>query len=157
MDHPPQDWKEYRRLRAYDLHQKGWRSIDIARALDVSPGAISQWLSAARQHGPGALRSRKAPGARPKLAPEQLQQLPALLENGPEHYGFRGNVWTCSRVVQLVKQQFGVQYSSAHMSRILKKIGWTPQKPTTRATQRDEAAITAWREEGWPEIKKSRA
>src|SRR5690625_521037 len=33
---------------------------------------------------------------------------------------------------------------------------WTPQKPITRATQRDEAAIRAWRGECWPEVKKSR-
>ena len=157
MDHPPQDWKEYRRLRAYDLHQQGWRSIDIAHALDVTPGAVSQWLSAARQHGPDALRTRKAPGATPKLPPEQLQQLPHLLEKGPEHYGFRGDVWTCPRVVELMKKQFGVTYSSAHMSRILKRLGWSPQKPLTRATQRDEAAIKAWRDERWPGLKKSSA
>ena len=130
MYYPPQDWKEYRRLRAYDLHQQGWRSIDIARALDFTPGAISQWLSATRDHGPEALRSRKAPGATPKLAPEQLQQLSHLLAKGPEHPGFRGNVWTCPRVVQLVKQQFGVTYSSAHMSRILKRLGWTRRSPS---------------------------
>src|SRR5690554_5831040 len=46
--------------------------------------------------------------------------------------------------------------SSDHMSRILKRLGWTPQKPITRATQRDEAAIRAWRGERWPEVKKSR-
>jgi len=39
---------------------------------------------------------------------------------------------------------------------ILKKIGWTCQKPVVRATQRDEEASKKWLQEKWPEIKKSR-
>jgi transposase len=103
-----------------------------------------------------ALRGKKHPGAAPKLTPEQFSSLTRLLEAGPEAHGFRGEVWTCPRVVEPVRQEFGVSYHPAHMSRILKRLGWPPQKPVRRATQRNEAAIDAWREEVWPELKKSR-
>ena len=37
----PSDWREGRRLRAWALHQQGWKQKDIAVALGVSPGAVS--------------------------------------------------------------------------------------------------------------------
>ena len=65
----PQDWREGRRLRAWELKQQGWKQQDIAKALGVSPGAVSQWLKAAREGGPEALRRHPAPGPQPRLTP----------------------------------------------------------------------------------------
>jgi transposase len=95
------------------------------------------------------------PGARPLLSTEQLAQLVALLLEGSEAFGFRGEVWTCRRVAHVIKDQFGVHYHPAHVSRLLKQLGWSPQKPIVRATQRDEAAIAEWYDQRWPALKKS--
>jgi transposase len=77
-----------------------------------------------------------------------------LLRQGAEAFGFRGAVWTCRRVAGLIAEQFGVRYHRAHVSRLLRRLGWTPQKPIIRATQRDAEAITIWYQERWPAIKK---
>jgi predicted transcriptional regulator len=45
------DWREGRRRRAWELKEAGWKQQDIAAALGVTPGAVSQWLSRARQRG----------------------------------------------------------------------------------------------------------
>src|SRR3954466_5720616 len=95
----PQDWREWRRMRALDLARQGWKQRDIAVALDASKGAVSRWLAAARRGGPEALRSHPAPGAVAKLTPEQLRLIPDFLWHGPEAYGFRGDVWTCEVAV----------------------------------------------------------
>ena len=50
------DWREGRRLRAWELKQEGWKQRDIARALGVSKGAVSQWMKRAKQEGVEALR-----------------------------------------------------------------------------------------------------
>jgi transposase len=84
------DWREGRRRRAWELKQQGWKQIAIAAALGVTPGAVSQWLTRARAGGVVALRRHPAPGPQPKLTPEQLAQIPTLLDRGPEAYGFRG-------------------------------------------------------------------
>jgi transposase len=76
------------------------------------------------------------------------------LAQGAPAFGFRGDIWTAARVAQLIKEQFGVQYHPAHVSRLLRQLQWTPQKPLVRASQRDEAAIEAWYRERWPAIKK---
>jgi len=148
-EHEPHDWKEGRRLRAWELSQQGWKQKEIAAALGVSKGAVSQWLSRAKAEGIEGLRRHPAPGPQPKLSAEQLAQLPQILAQGAEAFGYRGEVWTTQRVAEVIKRHFGVSYHPAHCSRILRALKHSVQKPVERATQRDEAAI-----ERWPELKK---
>ena len=119
----PLDWREIRRLRAWELHQQGWSQRQIAVELGVTQGAVSQWLTRAREGDGGteALRSHPAPGRRTTLTTEQLSQLPTLIARGAEAYGFQGNQWTTIRVAAFLKQQFSVSYHPAHVSRLLRK------------------------------------
>ena len=152
------DWREGRRLRAFELKQEGWSQQRIADALGVSKGAVSQWMKRARQGGGGvqALKRQPAPGASPRLSEGQRRKLPELLERGAEAHGFRGEAWTCERVAIVIRREFGVSYHPAHVSRLLKALKQSPQKPQRRANQRDEEAIERWKEQRWPSLKKGR-
>src|SRR5215204_6528898 len=114
------DWREGRRLRAWELKQEGWRQRDIARALGVSKGAVSQWMKRAQQEGVEGLRHKPPPGTPPRLTDEQRESLAKLLAYDAEAYGFRGKVWTCQRVAALIRRHFGVGYHPAHVSRLHK-------------------------------------
>jgi transposase len=153
-DFIPDDWREWRRLRALHLKQQGWRQCDIAAALGVTEEAVSRWLARARAGGPEALRTRSAPGHPPKLTPTQKRLIPEFLWHGPEAYGFCGQVWTCARIARIIEEEFGVRYHKDHVSRLLKKLHWTPQVPIRRALQRDEEAIQRWRDVIWPELRR---
>ena len=126
------DVREYRRFCAWNLSQQGLTQQQIADTLGVTQGAVSQWLKAARIGGLDALRTKPLPGAPPRLTKEQLAQLPALLVKGAEHYGFRGNLWTRARVKQVIERKFGVVSHVWHLSRLLKQIGWSRQKPVRK-------------------------
>lgn len=141
------DWREGRRLRGWELIQKGWKQTEVAEALGVTQGAVSQWVKRAKERGIWGLKRRKAPGGQARLSVEQKAQLPLLLEQGAEAFGFRGDIWTCGRIAQVVRHTFGVSYHPAHVSRLLKECGWSLQKPVRRASQRDEAAIERWKSE----------
>lgn len=153
----PHDWKEGRRWRAWALAQQGWTQRDIAVALGVTPGAVSQWLKRAREGGVAALRRRRSPGRPPKLTSAQRAQVPTLLARGAAAFGFRGDLWTASRVAAVIETRFGVRYHPTHVSRLLRALGWSPQRPIQRATQRDEAAIERWWTERWPALKRGRS
>ena len=150
----PKDWREGRRLRAWELYEQGWPQRKIAEALGVSEGAVSQWISRGKAQGPEALRHHPSPGAPPKLTPEQRAQLPTLLAKGAEAYGFRDQVWTAARVALLIKREFGVSYHPTHCSRLLHAIKYSVQKPESRASQQDAQAIQTWREQRVAELKK---
>jgi transposase len=141
-------------MRAWELSQQGWSQGKIAEALGVGRPSVCQWLAAARQAGPDALRSRLRVGPPGKLLPGQRYLIADCLWHGAEAYGFRGDLWTCDRVRQVIKEEFGIEYHKGHVSRILKEIGWTPQVPITRAIQRDEGEIQRWRDQVWPELKR---
>ncbi len=149
------DWREGRRLRAWELKQAGWKQRDIARALGVSKGAVSQWMKRAeQQEGIEGLRHRPPPGAQARLSEDERAKLPELLARGAPAHGFRGEVWTCARVAEVIRKEFGVSYHPAHVSRLVRALGLSLQKPIRRANQRDEEAIRRWKEERWPELKK---
>jgi transposase len=150
----PRDWREWRRMRAWELHGEGWTGQEIAEALGVSQAAVSQWLKRAREGGVQALKSQPRAGAAPRLTEEQQAELLEHLTAGAEAYGFYGDVWTLPRIAIVIKKEFGVQYHSSHVGRLLRRLGWSVQKPVIRATQRDEAAIRDWVEKRWPELKK---
>jgi transposase len=146
------DLREWRRLQAVALKRRGWVQRDIADALGASEVSVSRWLARGRVHGPHALLARKASGPAPRLTAAQKAMIPEFLWHGPEAYGFRGRVWTRKRIARVVEEEFGVRYHPAHVGRLLRELGWTPQMPVTRAAQRDESAVEWWREVTWPEL-----
>ncbi|HEX2093429.1 MAG TPA: winged helix-turn-helix domain-containing protein [Longimicrobiaceae bacterium] len=149
------DWREGRRLRAWELHEQGWSQSQIAVALGVTSGAVCQWIRRAREGGgPEALPKRKAPGAQPRLSAEQQSQILEWLREGAEAHGFRGALWTRTRVAVLIERKLGIRYHPGHVSKLLRSWGWNPQKPEKRARQRDEIAIEQWVKERWPAIQK---
>jgi transposase len=148
------DWREGRRLRAFELKERGWKQAHIADALGVSEGAVSQWMKRAREKGVQALRHKPPPGAPPRLSEDERARLPELLAQGAQAHGFRGDVWTCERVAVVIRREFGVSYHPAHVSRLLKKLRLSLQKPERRADQRDEEAIEHWKDQKWPSLKK---
>ncbi len=143
-------WREWRRLRAWRLSRRGWPAHAIAEALGASRAAVSQWLATARKGGRGALLWHRRPGAPGKLTAEQRHLIVDFLWHGAEAYGFRGDVWTGARVAKVIEEELGVHYHRHHVCRMLKRLGWTPQVPITRAIQRNEAEICRWQQEVWP-------
>jgi transposase len=147
--------QEWRRLRAWELWQQDWKQQDIAVALGVTKGAVSQWIKRGREEGETGLRRRIARGAEPRLCAADRARLPELLAQGAPAFGYRGEVWNGRRVAQVIKQVFGVTYHPDHCSRLLRQMGLSVQKPSEQATQRDEAAIQQWKAQHWPALKKS--
>ena len=101
-----------------------------------------------------ALTAHPPNGVSPRLTVEQKAQIPELLAKGAEAYGFRGDVWTASRVAEVIKRTFGVRYHRDHVGKLMREAGWSRQKPVERASQRNEETLKNWSEERWPDIKK---
>ena len=103
-------------------------------------------------------KTKGSGGARSKLNPGQVQRLQQRLEAGPAASGYvEDQRWTLARVVKLIATMFHIRYSPKGASLLLHRMGWTPQMPSHRAAERDEAAIVSWRQRKWPAVKGSRA
>lgn len=149
------DWREARRIKALELRRQGWKQCAIAEALDVTEGAVSQWINRARSGGgKRALRSKPRPGRPPSLDTAQVRRLRAILAMGATKYGFHGEVWTTKRICLVIRKEFSVQYNSNYVAQLLDRLGYSYQVPARLAQQRDDDAIERWRTQRWPELKK---
>jgi transposase len=129
----------------------------VARTLRVSLVSVGRWRRAARDGGGArALRAKPVPGRPPKLSIARRRRLLELLRQGPIHHDFATQLWTLARVAELIENHFGVSYHPSQVWRILRSLGWSAQKPQSRARERDEAAVARWRRVDWPRIKKRR-
>ena len=147
-----------RRAEAIRLLEAGeMKQVEIARHLGVTEAAVSKWKRQLAEEGPQALQMRKATGRPPKLDEAGRQALVKKLEEGALAAGFPTEQWTQSRVKQVIEREFGVVYHQNYISRLLDDLGWSVQKPDSRAIERDEDLIRAWLSRDWPRIKKGAA
>ena len=143
-----------RRLKAATLFDKGRSPAEVARQFGVSCQSASRWHKAWEQGGQSALKKTPKAGRPPRLKPAEVTALKRALKAGPGEHGFATELWTTERVAQVIQNRFGVQYHPDHVGRLLGQIGWSCQRPTTRAIQRDKKAIHRWKQVTWPRLKK---
>lgn len=147
---------EARRMIAANFFEQGLGPAEVARRLDVTHGAASHWKKALEESGRDGLASKPNVGGKPRLSEQDRARLAEMMAQGPRAHGFRSELWTLPRITVLIKKEFGIEYHFAHVSKILKRMKMSPQKPVLRARERNEEKIEQWRTERWPAIKKGR-
>jgi transposase len=145
---------EQRRRQAIALVEQGMRPADAARAVGTSRASVTRWRQAYQKGGSAGLAAKRHPGMKPRLSARQRERLGRLLLEGPQRHGYATELWTLTRVTELIAECFGVFYHPSQVWRILRAMHWSCQKPEHRARERDETAIQHWRQEEWPRIKK---
>jgi transposase len=146
---------EARRLEAVTLLRQDMAQADVARALGVHRQSVSRWARQVAQGGRHALKHPGRAGRKPRLTTVDLRRLERALKRGPAAFGYATPLWTAERVAALIAQECGVHYHPGHVWRILRRLGWSCQRPTGRALERDEQAIRHWKKVRWPQLKKT--
>ncbi len=146
--------REQVRLAAADLIEAGASDREVARRFRVTRMSANRWRRALAAGGRAALLSKGPGGGPAKLSPAQVRELEAVLAAGPAAWGWdEDQCWTLARIAEVVRRRFGVEYTLAGLDLLLHRIGWSVQVPARQATERNEAAIAAWKEVTWLVIK----
>lgn len=141
-------------MQAAEYFAEDVSSAEIARRLRVSRNAVYGWRKAWRAGGAAALASKGPSGAASRLSGKQLARLAEALEQGPAAHGFgEDQRWTLARVADLIARLFHQRYSLRGVSMLLHRMGYSPQMPAHRASQRDEQQVADWRKEAWSRAK----
>ena len=146
---------ERRRLEAARLLQQGVHEAEVARRVGVHRQSVNRWARQLAQGGRAALKRAPRAGRPPQLSAVDRRRIVEGLKRGPEALGYGTSLWTAWRVADLIERECGVKYSTVHAWRVLRALGWTPQRPASRALERNEAAIRRWKRARWPELKKT--
>src|ERR1700681_4335843 len=145
---------ERRRMRAASLLAKGLSQSEVARRVGAHRQSVSKWAAELEAKGRTGLKKAGRAGRKPRLSAAQISQIEVGLKRGPQALGYETSLWTANRVAHLIEQESGVSYPPGHVWKILRRLGWSCQRPTGRALERDEKALQRWKKERWPELKK---
>ena len=141
---------EARRLEGGRLLRGGVRAAEVARRLGVSRTSVMRWQRSVAFGGRRSLRGAPRTGRPPLLNANDQKRLIAALKAGALSQGYRSDLWTLGRVGKLIETLTGQRYSESGVWRLLKRLGFSSQRPSGRAIQRDEAAIQQWKTKRWP-------
>jgi transposase len=144
---------EARRRRALALVQQGLSLNATERRLGCAASSVMRWMRAHHRHGDSGLKVRPAPGRPRRLSARRETRLLRELLRGAQAHGYGTDLWTTKRIAEVIERTFGVRYHRAHVSRLLARSDWSPQKPERRARERDEVAIERWKRTRWPRVK----
>lgn len=146
---------EARRTAAARLFARGETQAAVAEQLQVSRQSVSRWYHQWETGGSRSLKGAGRAGRRPRLTPTDLRRVEKALRRGAPAHGFDTALWTLPRVATVIEQVTGVHYHPGHVWKLLGALGWSLQRPSKRARERDEAAVQQWVAERWPALKKT--
>ncbi|MER7469012.1 winged helix-turn-helix domain-containing protein [Streptomyces sp. NPDC097981] len=142
------------RMQAAKLFEQEVKPPEVAQCLRVSRKSAFRWHQLWRDGGAEALASRGPSGSRCRLSPYCLEKLAGFLEEGPAAHGWvEDQVWTAARVATLIGRKFHVSYSVSGATRLMHRLGFSPQVPARRVAERAQEAVKLWKEATWAEVK----
>jgi transposase len=144
------------RTLAIGALQRGIHPDDVADLYDVGRSTVYNWRKEYLEKGPVALVVKKSPGRTPRLNDKQRERLRKLVvSRDPRQLQFDFALWTRQMVRELIKREFGVDYTLEAVGNILHDLGLSPQRPLTRAYQQNPELVRRWKEEEYPAIHKA--
>jgi transposase len=127
----------------------------VAAGLGINRRTIYRWLAAYHYGGQDALAAKPIPGAPPKLDAKQMAKLARMIrDKTPQQFKFEYALWTLSIIRDLIAQQFDVKLSEVSVGRLMKRLGFSPQRPLYRAWQQNPELVQSWQENDYPKIAK---
>lgn len=154
MKRGPMPTFEVRRRAVDAVLLNGEQAPDVAETFGLGVSTVYRWVKKYSQHeDPEVLRHKKGAGPPQKLGPiEECELIWFVLQPAGE-YGFETDLWTAQRLRVVVQKNFKKRISEDTVLRILRKWGFTYQKPEKRYVQANDEAKRQWIRSTWPEIR----
>jgi len=147
--------KEALRIRAVKQIESGESPESVAEVLGVNRRTVYRWLERAYHGGEQALRNQPKSGRPTKFSVADLQWLSAALRRGdPRQYRFLYALWTRDIVGELLRRERGLRVSDVTVGRVLRRLGFSPQRPLRRAWQQSPEAVEEWKRTTYPQIQR---
>lgn len=144
-----------RKLAVGAVEERGYSPEAVIDMLGFSRSCIYDWLRRYREAGMAGLETQTAPGAEAQVSEEMDRWLREIvLKTTPEAHGYDTRLWNRDILAELLLRQFGVKVSGRTISRHLRKLGLSYQKPQYRAVEQDPEEIRYFLDEKYPRIQR---
>jgi len=145
------------RIQAIQLIAQGYTKREVARILEVTEQAVYGWQKSYQEGGLAALSTKIASGRKRLLSDEQMLKLAKLLRLNPRQLELDYGLWTRKRIREIIAREFGIDYTEQNVGKILKLLGFSPQRPVYQAIQQNEEKRREWTEKTFPGISRRAA
>ena len=141
--------KQRDRFRMVLLALAGEQKLRIASLLGVAKSTVENWVYAYRDGGIDALWPGKAPGATPRLTPQEQEAFRQRVLDGPRE---EDGVCTLrgKDVLRILNDEFGAEYSLNGVYALLHRMGFSCLSPRPRHEKNDPEAMEAFRRSAPP-------
>lgn len=142
------------RQQAVKAIREGQDVTSVATAYGVNVRSVFRWLADFANGGQNALLAKPISGRPPKVSADEMRWLAgAVRDHTPLQFKFAFGLWTLSLIAALIERQFGKKLSLASVSRIMKLLGFSAQRPLYQAWQQDAKLVRQWESELYPAIR----
>lgn len=149
----PRKAKEQLRIAAVRRVKTGESPEDVATGIGINRRQIYRWIEAFHYGGEDALKAKPIAGARPKINAKQMKKLANIVRGkNPIQLKFEYALWTLAIIRELIRREFGVNISEVSVGRLMRRLGFSPQRPLYRAWQQDPKLVDEWRTKEYPKI-----
>jgi len=143
------------RYQALRLYGQGYTTEEIEEISGICRSTLMDWVRKYRQDSLEALEDHRLGGNRALLTDEQLQDLTHRLHTyrpdqlwGSTAASADGQFWAVPDLARAVETWYGVRYAQrGSYIRLLKRCGFSYQRPDKVYKSRSEAKVRAFEEE----------
>ena len=143
------------RVQGILMSLEGHTSGDIADQLKVHRSTVPLWIEHWNTYGEEGLWEGQRSGRPAGLNESQCQKLRDILDSGPVAYGLETGIWTSPLVSRIIRDEFQQDYHPGHVRKLLRRLGYSVQRPTTRLVQADLKQKRKWVRYTYPNLKKT--
>jgi len=141
------DGKAAKQLTIALLYDAGFSPYQIEQLLGIPAPTGYNWLEVVAERDVTALGDAPRSGRPPQLPAVHWEELTATLQAPPSGAGYPDPAWTPELLQSHIAETYDVEYSRAHMYRLLKKAGLSRQTARPYSYKADEAEKQRWRDD----------
>ena len=139
------DPRQVRRLLALAAVYDGMSRSEAARVGGMDRQTLRDWAHRFNDEGPEGLKNRAGAGRRRRLTEEQMRELSAIVETGPDP-AIDGVVrWRCIDLQRVIEERFGVSYSERAISDLLAALSFSHITGRPQHPKQDPRVIEAFK------------
>lgn len=135
------------RLLALIKRKEGLSYEKIGNELKIPKVTVYDWINNVDKEGLERIHDQERPGRPSKLMVEQESMLKKEIKDSPREFGIKADVWTIKTFRFHIKKNHGVEYSNAHMYRLIQRLELSLIKPRPRDYRADKEEQKLWKKE----------
>ncbi len=137
-----------RRMLALALVKEGMSRIQAARACGMDRQTLRDWVYRYNAQGLEGLCDRPHPGRPPRLSAQQMRELEALVEKGPDPQTDGVVRWRRVDLRAVVERRFGIEMHERTVGKLLHKLNFAklsvrPQHPESEPAAQERFKKTS--------------